>query len=69
MPDRAVLLSELESAKRDLNRCMGGVDPAGVVRASKRIVELRNALRDNPAMMEHLGRAVQEPVVPRRKRG
>jgi hypothetical protein len=69
MPDRAELLAELESAKTELTRCMGGVDQAGAVRISRRITELRNALRDNPAMIEHLERAVREPVVPRRKRG
>ncbi len=52
------LLKALDEAKEEQKRCMGGVDPAGCVAASKRITELRLALRDDMAFVTHLGRVV-----------
>jgi hypothetical protein len=51
---RERLITELVAAKVEQSRCMGGVDPAGCIAASKRITELRNALRDTAAFTVHL---------------
>ena len=57
--DRTETLAALESAKAELMRCMGGVDPDGAIVASKRITEYRNALRDNPLMIKHLSSVIE----------
>lgn len=54
MVDRERAIEELKSAIREQSRCMGGVDPAGCVAASKRITSLRNALRDNRLLIEYV---------------
>lgn len=65
-PERkAELLAELEVASAEQRRCMGGVDPLGCVAAARLCMELRAALVDDSAMIEHLGRVV---VMPRRSK-
>lgn len=65
VPNHDALLAELESAKTEQRRCMGGVDQDGCIRASGRIIELRNQLRDNPAMIEHLKVCIRQPLIAR----
>ena len=59
--DRPALTTELEAAVLEQNRCMGGVDPAGCIAAARQVTALRNALRDNTAMQEHLSRVLLTP--------
>ena len=62
-------MQELRTATDEMRRCMGGVDPDGCVRAARRITELRESMRDDRAMNEHLLRVVNTPEsLPRRKR-
>ena len=57
------LADELENAKREQKRCMGGVDPEGCIAASKRITELRLAMRDDTAFQAHLAKVlIQRPI-------
>jgi hypothetical protein len=51
--ERDKLIAELEAAKAEQRRCMGGVDQDGCIAASKRITELRNALRDDAGLTAH----------------
>ena len=57
--DRETLLDKLEAAKAEQRRCMGGVDQDSCVAASKRITELRNALRDDRALTAHFGHVLK----------
>ena len=63
------MIASLDEAKREQRRCMGGVDPVGCVAAAKRIVELRNQLRDDAALLQHFQNVLNEPRrTPRRRR-
>ncbi len=55
-------IADLEEAKREQSRCMGGVDPAGCVAAARRMVEIRAALRNDSAMIEHLAICLTTPL-------
>ncbi len=55
-------IADLEDAKREQNRCMGGVDPEGCVAAARRVVEIRAALRNNAALIEHLAICLTTPL-------
>ncbi len=55
------LSEELQQATAEMKRCMGGVDPTGCVRAAQRINVLREALRNDTHMNEHLLRVVNTP--------
>lgn len=62
MADKNDLIRELDAAKVEMNRCMGGVDQAGCVAASRRVAELRLALRDDAAMLAHLQTVLITPL-------
>jgi len=65
---RAKLLSDLESAQNELRSFMGGVDPHRAIITSKRITELRHALRDGSVLVEHFAASVTGPLVPRKQK-
>jgi hypothetical protein len=66
---REALTAELDAAKLEMRRCMGGVDPAGCVAAAERVSVLRLQLRDNTAMFAHFARVMAAPKrVPARHR-
>lgn len=56
--NKEALRIELDQANREMLRCMGGVDPQGCVAASRRVTELRLALRDDQAMIAHFARVM-----------
>jgi hypothetical protein len=58
--ERETLTAELETAKAEQARCMGGVDPAGCVAAARRVTELRVKLVDDVAMAAHLQACIKE---------
>jgi len=67
--DRDALTAELNAAKVEMSRCMGGVDPAGCVAAAARISELRLQLRDDTTMFAHFAAVMAAPKrVPARRR-
>jgi hypothetical protein len=57
--ERDALVAELEAAKAEQRRCMGGVDQEGCVAACRRITELRNALRNDKTLTEHFAHVLQ----------
>jgi hypothetical protein len=67
--ERATLVASLESAKAEMSRCMGGVDPDGCVVAARRVASLRAALRNDAGMIEHFMNALRAPIVPRPSSG
>jgi hypothetical protein len=66
--DREKLTAELRAALAEQRRCMGGVDPATCVAAARRVTEIRELLRDDPAFIDHLARVMAAPPRPRRPR-
>jgi len=67
-PTREQLMAELEAAKRDMNRFLGGVDPDACAAAARRITELREKLRDNAGLVSHFIAVANQPPRPRRRR-
>jgi len=51
-------MADLEAAKAQQRRLMGGVDPVGCIEAAKLVTRLRMMLTDDDAMMRHLGQVV-----------
>lgn len=62
LTERTKLISELQGAKSEQNRCMGGVDPVGCVAASNRITVLRDQLRDDKMMFAHFMQVLAKPL-------
>lgn len=65
---RTRFTAELEAAKQEQRRCMGGVDSIGCVKASQDISRLRNLLRDDERLFAHLRVIAATPHVRRSKR-
>lgn len=56
LSERARLTEMLEIAKHRQRECMGGIDPLGCVEASRQIMQLRNALRDDAELLSHFAK-------------
>lgn len=56
--DTQCLTDALADAIRTFRHTTGGVDPVACTAACREIVRLRGLLRDDPAMMKHLGHVI-----------
>lgn len=69
MATREEYIGWLESAKKELQACMGGVNPEGADAACRKIRYFRSQLRDDPLMIAHLAACVKAPItLPHSKR-
>ena len=62
MTERSILTAELERAEQGMRRTIGGVDPLACVEYCKLASRLREAMRDDAAMILHLQSVVNQPA-------